>query len=99
MLPRRNDTYARGLQGAGMDLHRVDRYLGCLRSILSLRSERLEIYQRIFISKPLWFGAIRTFDDEPDSDDRSYPSDAISRIDDSFVLRTYRYDLWSDTYS
>ena len=59
----------------------------------------LEIYQCLFIRISLRTGSFRYSDAESDSSNRSYPSDAFTRIDDSLILCSYRYDLWTYTHT
>ena len=77
----------------------TDRYLCSLRSLLRLRTDRLEIYQCLFIRISLRTGSFRHSDAKPDSSNRSNPSNAFTRINDSLVLCSDRYDIWTYTHT
>ena len=87
------------LGGTFLDIPDTDRYLCRLRSLLRLCTDRLEIYQCLFIRISLWTGSFRHSDAKPDSSNRSNPSDAFARIDDSLVLCSDRYDIWTYTHT
>ena len=80
-----------------LDIPDTDRYLCSLRSLLRLRTDRLEIYQCLFIRISLRTGSFRHSDAKPDSSNRSNPSNAFTRINDSLVLCSDRYDIWTYT--
>ena len=67
--------------------------------LLRLRTDRLEIYQCLFIRISLRTGSFRHSDAKPDSSNRRNPSDAFARIDDSLVLCSDRYDIWTYTHT
>ena len=93
MFPYRHVPHAGGSQRTFMDIPDINRYLCCLRSILRLRTNGFEIHQRLFFRIPLRIGSLCYPDAESDSRNGSYPPDAFPRINDSLVLRPYRYDL------
>ena len=70
-----------------------DGYLRCVWCLLGLCSNRPEIHQCLLFRKPLRFGTFRYPDDESDSLHRCCTPDAFTRINDSPVLCSYRYDL------
>ena len=99
MFPYRHVPHAGGSQRTFMDIPDINRYLCCLRSILRLRTNGFEIHQRLFFRIPLRIGSLCYPDAESDSRNGSYPPDAFPRINDSLVLRPYRYDLRTYTHT
>ena len=81
-----------------LDLPHPDGYLGGLRCLLGLRTDRLEVYQRLLFRIPLRSGALRHLDDEHDSQHGCCPADVVPRLDDGLVLRPDRYDLRTYTH-
>ncbi len=82
-----------------LDIPDTDRHLCSLRSLLRLCTDRLEIYQCLFIRISLRTGSFRHSDAKSDSSNRSNPSNAFTRINDSLVLCSDRYDIWTYTYT
>ena len=91
MFPHSHVPDARSCTRTGMDIPDSYRNLRGIRCILRLCTNRLEVYQRLLFRQPLRSGVVRHSDDEPDSLQVLF-SDALSRTDDSLVLRSYRYD-------
>ena len=75
-----------GCQRAGMDIPGPDRHFGCLRSLLGLRADRPQIYQRLFVGEPLRTGAVRYPDAQHHRYDRCHHADALPRSDDSLFF-------------
>ena len=80
-------------QRTKLDIPDSDGYLRCVWCLLGLCSNRPEIHQCLLFRKPLRFGTFRYPDDESDSLHRCCTPDAFTRINDSPVLCSYRYDL------
>ena len=99
MFPYRHVSDAGSSQRTFLDIPDTDRYLCSLRSLLRLRTDRLEIYQCLFIRISLRTGSFRHSDAKPDSSNRSNPSNAFTRINDSLVLCSDRYDIWTYTHT
>ena len=99
MFPYRHVSDAGSSQRTFLDIPDTDRYLCRLRSLLRLCTDRLEIYQCLFIRISLRTGSFRHSDAKPDSSNRSNPSNAFTRINDSLVLCSDRYDIWTYTHT
>ena len=93
MFPHSHISDARSCAGTGMDIPHSYRNLRGIRCILRLCANRPEVYQCLLFRQPLRPGVVRHPDDEPDGLHGRHSADALSRTDDSLVLRPYRYDI------
>src|SRR5699024_4432301 len=99
MFPHSHVPDARSCTRTGMDIPDSYRNLRGIRCILRLCTNRLEVYQCLLFRQPLRPGVVRHPDDEPDSLHGCCSADALSRTDDSLVLRPYRYDIRTYPYA
>ena len=83
----------------GRFLPGTDNHFSSIRCFQCRSTDRLEIHQRLFFSKPLRTGVVCFADDDKGKCDRCYPSDVEPRIDDRLVLRVDRYDLRSYSHT
>ena len=99
MFPHSHVPDARSCTRTGMDIPDSYRNLRGIRCILRLCTNRLEVYQCLLFRQPLRSGVVRHSDDEPNSLHGCCSADALSRTDDSLVLRPYRYDIRTYPYA
>ena len=71
----------------------IDHYFCSLRCIQCCGTNRLKIYQCLFLRIPLRIGALCPADDDTHQLYGCYSPNVESRINDRFVLRPYWYDI------